>query len=78
MSRSRRKTPIIGHTKSESDASWKAKASRAVRRAVHATLDSTGDGDALPVKRWSVVNPWDAPKDGKQWLGAGWQKEMRK
>ena len=33
---------------------------------------------ALPVKRWAWVNPWDAPKDGKQRVADADWKVMRK
>ena len=66
MSRSRRKSPFVGWASAESDKLWKAQSARVVRRRVHQVLDATGDGDALPVKRWSLVNPFSAPKDGKQ------------
>jgi len=68
MSRSRRKSPFVGWTTAESDRLWKAQSARVVRRRVHQLLDCTGDGDALPGKRWSLVNSWSAPKDGKQRL----------
>jgi len=66
MSRSRRKTPITGFTKTESEARWKAYAARKFRRAEHQGLGETLDGDALPAKRYAITNPWDGPKDGKQ------------
>jgi hypothetical protein len=37
-----------------------------------------GEDALLPVKRWAVVNPWDAPKDGKHWIGAGAARWLRK
>lgn len=66
MSRSRRKSPFVGHTTAESDKAWKAEAARKTRRAVHQTLGETLDGDALPAKRYALTTPWDAAKDGKQ------------
>jgi hypothetical protein len=69
MSRSRRKTPIFGFTTAESDASWKAKAARRLRHKVKQVLTATLDADPFTGKRWEVVNPYDAPKDGKRWCG---------
>jgi hypothetical protein len=78
MSRSRRKTPIVGHTTAKSDAEWKAKSARKLRHKVKQHLESTLDGDGFAGRRWDAVNPWDAPKDGKHyWRGAG-AKDMRK
>ena len=78
MSRSRRKTPITGITTAESDGAWKAKAARKLRHKVRQTLNTTLDSDAFAGKRWDVVNPWDAPKDGKAWLRQADPKLMRK
>jgi hypothetical protein len=78
MSRSYRKTPVFGFTSAASDQPWKAKVARATRRVVRQTLAQTLDGDVLPDKRWAVVNPWDAPKDGKRWLKGALAKWLRK
>ncbi|MBO9575857.1 MAG: hypothetical protein J7494_08990 [Sphingobium sp.] len=78
MSRSRRKSPIIGFTTAVSEARWKAQAARKVRRAVRQRLGEGMDGDALPEKRWALTNPWDGPKDGKHWLDDPAAKWMRK
>jgi hypothetical protein len=79
MSRSRKKMPILGFTGAKSDKPWKAKAARSFR---HGASRALGDGEdaLLPVKRWAgaVVNPWDAPKDGKRWVGAGEVRWLRK
>lgn len=68
MSRSRRKSPFIGYTTAETDKPWKAQSSRRVRRAVSAALQGGSTGEDLPVRRYAMTNPWDAPKDGKQRL----------
>ena len=65
MSRSRRKTPISGHTSAESNHPWKKAAARNLRRTVKQTLKATHDGDAFAGKRWDLVNPWSSVKDGK-------------
>lgn len=77
MSRSRKKTPIIGFTCARSDKPWKARAARSFRHAASQALRD-GENALLPVKRWAVVNPYDAPKDGKHWIGAGEARWLRK
>jgi hypothetical protein len=78
MSRSRRKTPIFGHTTARSDAEWKAMAARSLRHKVKAHLKHTLDGDRFAGKRWDVVNPWSSQKDGKCWWGKATPRDMRK
>ena len=74
MSRSRKKSPFIGYTTARSDQPWKALAARVFRHAADRALRADPTGDLLPVKRWALVNPWDAPKDGKQRVvQAGWR-----
>lgn len=68
MSRSRRKSPFIGFTTAETDKPWKAQSARRERRIVSAALQSGSNGENLPVKRYAMTNPWNAPKDGKQRL----------
>ncbi len=78
MSRSRRKTPIFGHTKAKSDAKWKKKAARKLRKKQKQHLEVTLDGDRFAGKRWDVENPWSAPKDGKHYWSKATPKDMRK
>jgi hypothetical protein len=78
MSRSRRKTPITGMTSARSDHAWKKAAARKLRHRVKQELNSTLDGDRFAGKRWDLVNPRDAPKDGKSWFGDRHPKLMRK
>lgn len=78
MSRSRKKSPIIGFTCARSDKPWKAKAARSFRHRANQALGARGEEALLPVKRWAVVNPCGAPKDGKQWMGAGEERWLRK
>ena len=56
MSRSRKKTPIIGFTCAKSDQPWKAKAARSFRHAAKAALGQSDDEPLLPERRWAVVN----------------------
>lgn len=67
MARSRRHTPISGMTGAESDAWWKAKSARKLRRRVKQTLQSGQDLLRFAGKRWDLVDPWTSNKDGKSW-----------
>jgi hypothetical protein len=78
MSRSRRKTPIFGHTSAKSDHHWKKAAARKLRRAVKQRLESTLDGDGFAGKRWDLVDPWTSEKDGKFYWDKVPAKHMRK
>lgn len=78
MSRSRRKTPIFGHTTADTDHPWKQAAARELRRRVKQHLKATFDGDRFAGKRWDLVNPWSSEKDGKHWWGRARAKDMRK
>lgn len=78
MSCSRRKTPIFGHARAKSDAQWKAQSARALRRTVRQVLKSELDLNAFPGKRWDLVDPWSAPKDGKYWWRGADARSMRK
>jgi hypothetical protein len=78
MSRSRRKTPIIAYTTTESEALWKAKCARKVRRAVRASLGVSTDSERLPLARYALDHRWDGPKDGKHWVAGLEAKWMRK
>ena len=78
MSRSRRKTPIAGITLAHSDQPWKADVARRLRRRVKQELKSNLNTDRFPGKRWDLVNPWDAPKDGKHYMRQPNPKLMRK
>lgn len=78
MSRSRKKSPFTGFTTARSDQPWKAKAARAFCHAAAQALRTDPGCVALPVKRWARVNPWDAPKDGKQRIAEPGWKDLRK
>ena len=74
MSRSRRRTPIVGITKADSDKRDKALANRRHRRAVHMAL---ADDIEAPDRR-EVTNAATFSKDGKQWIGDRHPELMRK
>jgi hypothetical protein len=78
MSRSRKKSPFMGFTCARSDQPWKAKAARAFRHSAEQQLRADPLCAALPVKRWARVNPWDAPKDGKQRITRPCWRDLRK
>lgn len=74
MSRSRRKTPIVGITTADSDKAFKQTEHRRERRAVKTLL---GAGEEPPPTR-TFGDPWAGQKDGKAWLDEPAPKLMRK
>lgn len=77
MSRSRRRTPIFGHTTARSEVHDKRlwhKHWRARERDRLAGLP--GDADHLPTPRNAVSSTWDMAKDGKGWFGLRQQREQ--
>lgn len=77
MSRSRRKTPLIGVTTAPSDKPFKVDEHRAERHAVRATIKRSLDGDDIALHSKVYGDPWMAPKDGKQMVDPD-SKSMRK
>jgi len=77
MSRSRRKTPIIGVTTAPSDKPFKVDEHRAERHVVRATIKHSRDGDDRALYAKVYGDPWKAPKDGKQIVDLD-SKSMRK
>lgn len=77
MSRSRRKTPIFGHTSARSEANDKRLWHKRWRSRVRDQLASLGpDSDPLPVHRQAVSSTWDMAKDGKHWFAPSRQREV--
>lgn len=69
MSRSRRKTPIIGIA-GTSDKWGKRKANRALRKAVTSTITTSMDTeDYIVPKLRERSNVWNFSKDGKTYIG---------
>lgn len=67
MSRSRRKSPIVGITTADSDRPFKRAEHRRERTAVRMRLTDDADHATLPhAKRYG--DPWRGEKDGKHWL----------
>jgi len=78
MSRSFRKTPMIGMTAAPSEKQDKRDANRRIRRRIHSVLTHDPLTDVLPHRR-EISDPWTMAKDGKQWIDpAHCPKEMRK
>lgn len=71
MSRSRRKTPIFGHTRAESDKQFKVAENRRSRRANNQRID-----DVPPQKAYG--DPWKSDKDGKSYWRDAPPSMMRK
>lgn len=67
MTRSRRKTPVIGITTAVSDKPYKVDEHRRERSAVRQHLKSTQDDVGIKHGK-AYGNPWSSCKDGKQWL----------
>ncbi len=75
MSRSFKKTPIIGYTKASSEKWDKRKANRRFRRA---TKVETQKGNEFFTLRKRQTTAWDMKKDGRQYMNVIDIKEMRK
>jgi len=67
MSRSRRKTPILGITTAASEANDKARWHRAYRRAERQRLRASPE--SLPASHRDYSDPWSMDKDGKRYWG---------
>ena len=83
MSRSYRRTPVLGHVKARSEKKDKRWAQRRWRRIVRLSLRRE-EWELLPTLR-EVSNVWDFPKDGKQYVryvppqgGRAWWRLMGK
>ena len=74
MSRSRRKTPIIGFTTAESDAPGREADSRRLRRRNKMRVQAGQD----PLDARAIGGPWHWPKDGKAWQSDLPDKDWRK
>ncbi|MCU0437460.1 MAG: hypothetical protein MUC49_06050 [Raineya sp.] len=75
MSRSKKKTPIIGITSSETEKEDKKLANRKFRKVVKAQIKKEKDILAL-VKE--VSNVWSFAKDGKKYVKNPKEKNLRK
>lgn len=78
MSRSRRKTPIFGHTGAESDHPWKKRVARRLRHRVKQALAQTLDGDCFAGRPWDLDSDWSSEKDGKSYSCNPRDEWMRK
>lgn len=77
MSRSRRKTPIFGHTTARSEADDKRLWHKRWRSHERDNLNTIGpDGDHVPVHRRAVSSTWNMAKDGKHWFAPSRQQKM--
>lgn len=78
MSRSRRKTPIIGHTGTASDHPWKQRAARRLRHRVKQQLVQWLDCGRFAGRPWDLESCWASDKDGKSYHRDPAAKWMRK
>ena len=75
MSRSKRKTPIFGHTTATSEKLMKRNWNKRFRRVAKALILIEKE---IPVKKQAVSDVWEGGKDGKfYWKGYA-KKDMRK
>lgn len=76
MSRSRKKTPIIGNACCDSEKQWKQFANRTFRR--HQKWATQQGDDVLPLLR-EISDVWYFGKDGKQYCGdTEWEKKSKR
>jgi hypothetical protein len=80
MSRSRRKTPIMGLTTAESERKDKQRWHRRFRAVEHRLLARMPDEDEhIPPEVHTIANVWSFAKDGKQHItGPDKKRWMRK
>jgi hypothetical protein len=69
MSRSRKHTPISGHTSARSEKRDKRAANRKLRRRIKATVQTNPEAESMPELR-EVSNVWGMVKDGKHYFDA--------
>lgn len=75
MSRSKKKTPIQGITKASSEKNDKQHANRKFRRKVKQEVNSEYD---ILTKKKEACDVWSFSKDGKRFIHAPTDKELRK
>ena len=75
MSRSRRKTPIIGYTTAVSDKLGKKQANKSFRRKIKVDVLNGVENFTIHNK---FITEWDMPKDGKHYCLNLDEKYMRK
>jgi hypothetical protein len=69
MSRSRKHTPISGHTNARSEKRDKRAANRKLRRRIRATMQANPETESLPELR-ELSDVWGMDKDGKHYFDA--------
>ena len=79
MSRSRKKKPITGVTKADTEKEWKQQEHQRERAKVRTALANFDeDGDVLPAPV-EFGDPWKGPKDGKvDWSGAEFERKAKR
>ena len=75
MSRSKRKTPIFGHTTADSEKLDKRIWNKRFRRVARMLINKEKE---LPTKKAAVSDVWSGNKDGKSYWTAIHPKDMRK
>lgn len=79
MSRSRKKKPITGVTKADTEKEWKQQEHRRERARVRTALSNFDeDGGVLPAPV-EFGDPWKGPKDGKMdWSGMDYERKAKR
>lgn len=79
MSRSRKKRPITGITKADTEKEFKQQEHQRERANIRTVLSAyDGEGDVLPHPK-QFGNPWSAPKDGKRdWTGDSFETKAKR
>lgn len=79
MSRSRKKKPITGVTKADTEKEWKQQEHQRERARVRTALSNFDeDGDVLPAPV-EFGDPWKGPKDGKMdWSGMDYERKAKR
>lgn len=68
MSNSKKKTPITGNTRSESEKDDKRRANRKMRRKMRCTNIDLSDCDLLTPIKEEYSDAWSFAKDGKRYI----------
>jgi hypothetical protein len=77
MSRSRKKTPKLGFSSSDSEKQDKLTVHRKERRGARQVLQASKDSEAISGEH-KRSGGWNFAKDGKRWVKQPRSKEMRK
>jgi hypothetical protein len=79
MSRSRKKKPITGVTKADTEKEWKQQEHQRERARVRTALADFDDEENVLPHPKEFNDPWKGPKDGKMdWTGMWYEKKAKR